>query len=138
MFEIKNRSEVTVYVVFVLFLVCFLFFNSSRSFVLIKILRSHTFSYYPKETVLEAVLEGRFEHGDETSCLTAELCSPLRHVTLRAVTRTSHKCTDLRRNKTFSPALVKNIFMSFLFLLILELRLLQNKGEWLHVAAMRP
>lgn len=45
---------------------------------------------------------------DETSCLTAELCS--RQVTLRAVTRTSHKCTDLHRNNTFSPALVKNIF----------------------------
>lgn len=114
----------------------FLFVFSVAPAVLNKILQSHLFGYNPKETVLEAVLEGLLEHGDETSCLTAELCS--RQVTLRAVTRTSHKCTDLHQNNTFSPALVKNIFISFLFLLILELQLLQNKIKWLHVPVMRP
>lgn len=87
----------------------FLFVFSVAPAVLNKILQSHSFGYNPKETVLEAVLEGPLEHWGETSCLTAELCS--RQVTLRAVTRTSHKCTDLHRNNTFSPALVKKHFL---------------------------
>lgn len=54
------------------------------------------------------------EHGDETTCRTAELCSQLsRQVTLRAGTRTSNKCTDSHLNDTFYPALIKHFYFLF-------------------------
>lgn len=69
---------------------------------LYKNLESHSFGYNPTE------------HGDETTCWTAELCSQLsRHVTLRAGTRTSNKCTDSHLNDTFYPALIKHFYFLF-------------------------
>lgn len=57
---------------------------------------------------------GRTLNMDETTCLTAELCSQLsRQVTLRAGTRTSNKCTDSHLNDTFYPALIKHFYFLF-------------------------
>lgn len=57
---IQNECEVTFYVFNAFFL---LFVFSVASAALNKILQSHLFGYNPKETVLEAVLEGLLECG---------------------------------------------------------------------------